>query len=384
MAVAACLLVGLATGAYAQDQPEPEPTGGYDPGTGFFIQDTAAEFRLNIGAYAQVRYSMNWRQDTADSVENFERGYSVPRAEMYLFGSYTDRFDYYFRALMDDGGKFSLPVAYVQYSFSDEWNLTVGKQFIPLSREDWQYAPDIMAMDFSANDNTFAVGTSLGLVLQGITSDRLRFWLGASNGAFTAKGGYPLVEESEVLLNGRFEFQLAGSDWSVWNDLIGRRGRPFGVLVGFAPGYLIRAGNDVEFRSESQVNLDVSINGNGYQALIAGSWTSRSPVGGDRFNNYGLYAQGGYFITDIWQPYVRYDYVSPGDQPGDLESFNAASAGLNWIPFQRTNQWKISVEAGYLFSALSSTIVSPSGSLGWLASDDRGQTLLRFQAQFGF
>jgi hypothetical protein len=327
---------------------------------------------------------MNWRQEAADSVEAFERGFSVPRAEFYMFGSYTDRVDFNFRALIDDRGEFSLPVVYARYNFSDEWNLTAGRQFVPLSREDWQYAPDILAMDYSANDYTFAVGSSLGLVLQGTLSDRLRLWLGVSDGAFSAKGGFPLVDQSDLLLNGRFEVQIAGSDWSVWDDLIGRRGRPFAVLIGFAPAYQFRGGDGVAIPRESQVNFDLSVNGNGYQALFAGSWTSRRPVEGEVFSNYGLYAQGGYFFTDTWQVYFRYDFVSPGDEPGDLETFNAASAGLNWFPFPRTNQWKISVEAGHLFSALNNTIVSPSGSLGWLASDDRGQTLLRLQAQFGF
>jgi len=264
------------------------------------------------------------------------------------------------------------------------WNLTVGQQFIPLSREDWQYAPDNVAMDFSANDYTFAVGTSLGLVLQGTLSDRLRLWFAASNGAFSAKGENPGIDESDVLLNGRVEIQLVGSDWSVWDDVIGRLGRPFGVMVGFAPAYQIRAGHGVTIPRESQVNLDVSINGGGYQALIAGSWTGRSPEGADRFSNYGFMAQGGYFLTQTWQPYVRYDLVSPGDQPGELETFHAASAGINWFPFPATNQWKFSLEAGHLFSALNRTIVSPSGSLGWLASDEDGQSLVRVQAQFGF
>lgn len=81
MTATACLLAGPSASAHAQDRPEPEPAGGYEPRSGFFIQDTAAEFRLNIGAYAQTRYSMNWREEAADSVEAFERGFSVPRAE---------------------------------------------------------------------------------------------------------------------------------------------------------------------------------------------------------------------------------------------------------------------------------------------------------------
>lgn len=378
---------GRAGSARAQTSPDSTVTtvsGGYDPAVGLFFEDAAAGFRANLGAYAQFRYTMNWRDGAQDSTESFEQGYSMPRAELFLFGNYKEKLAYHFRALIEEATDFSLYVAYLQYQISDRWNVTAGKQFIPLSREDWYYAQDLLAMDFSANDNTFAVGTSLGVVFQNVASDRFRMWLGVSNGAFSAKRSFPPVAESDVLVNGRFEFQVAGTDWSVWDDMIGRRGRPFGVLVGLGPGYLVRERRDMEVRRQGQVNLDLSVNGDGYQAMLAGSWTRSDPVGDVSYNSYGFYAQGGYFLTDTWQAYVRYDFVSPGDQPGDLENFNAASVGVNWLPFSSTNRWKISGELGRTFGTLDNTIVQPSGNLGWLDSDQAGQTLLRLQAQFGF
>ena len=253
---------GGAAGVRAQaasDSTVSTVSGGYDPAVGLFIEDAASGFRANLGAYAQFRYSMNWRDGAQDSTESFERGYSMPRAELFLFGNYKERFGYHFRALIEEATDFSLFVAYLQYQFSDKWNVTVGKQFIPLSREDWYYAQDLLAMDFSANDNTFAVGTSLGVVFQNVASDRFRMWVGVSNGAFSAKRSFPPVAASDVLVNSRFEFQLAGTDWSVWDDMIGRRGRPFGVLVGVGPGYLVRERRNVAVRRQGQVNLDVSL-----------------------------------------------------------------------------------------------------------------------------
>jgi hypothetical protein len=58
--------------------------------------------------------------------------------------------------------------------------------------------------------------------------------------------------------------------------------------------------------------------------------------------------------------------------------------GVNFIPFEWTNLYKASLEAGYLFSDLSKTIVSPSSTLGYLESSGSGQFLLRAQLQFGF
>ena len=118
--------------------------------------------------------------------------------------------------------------------------------------------------------------------------------------------------------------------------------------------------------------------------MVAGSWSWRDPDTGESFSNYGLLVQGGYFLTEHAQVYGQYNFISPGDQPGDLEDFNSITAGINYFPFLWTNRWKFSAEVGYLFDALNETIVEPSGSLGWLASDEPGQTYFRIQAQFGF
>jgi hypothetical protein len=57
---------------------------------------------------------------------------------------------------------------------------------------------------------------------------------------------------------------------------------------------------------------------------------------------------------------------------------------LSLIPFDWTNLYKASFEAGYLFGDMSKTIVSPSSSLGYLESSGSGQFMLRAQLQFGF
>ena len=105
--------------------------------------------------------------------------------------------------------------------------------------------------------------------------------------------------------------------------------------------------------------------------------TAKNPEG------YGIYFQAGYFFAPKWQGYVRYDFVSPGDQPGDLEAYNAPGIGVSFFPFS-FRRWRFSAELNHLFSALDKTIVGPVPELGWLPSDSRGQTSFRVQAQFGF
>jgi len=358
-------------------------TAGYEKNStnGFFIRSKDGQFRLNVGAYTQVRYDVNWR-DAPAGENDVEKGFSINRTRIFLEGQFTSKFDYHFRTNIDDQGDFSLLVAYLQYNIGDKWNLRGGKQFIAMSREDWMLAQDVLTTEFSPNDFTFALGTAIGLQAH-YQGERQRSWLALSDGAAGHKADFPPSEPSEIALTGRWEYQASGDDWSVWDDVVGRRGRPNGILVGLAGGYQVEQDSSA-FDRVAQFNADVSFNGDGYQAMAAGSWTWRDPGAGSSFSNYGLLLQGGYFVTKDVQAYGQYNLVSPGDQPGNLEAFNSVTAGVSYFPFAWTNRWKFSAEVGYLFDALNDTIVDPSGSLGWLSSDEPGQTYFRIQAQFGF
>jgi hypothetical protein len=365
------------------DDGEIPLTAGYEKNStnGFFIRSKDGQFRLNIGLYTQVRYDVNWR-DAPAGENDVEKGFSINRTRFFLEGQFTSKFDYHFRTNIDDQGDFSLLVAYLQYNIGDKWNLRGGKQFIAMSREDWTMAQDVLTTENSANDFTFAPGPVIGAQAH-FQGERQRYWLALSDAAAGAKGDFLSPEPSEIALTSRWEYQARGDDWSVWDDLIGRRGRPRGILLGLAGGYQVEKDTSA-FDRVAQINADVSFNGDGYQAMAAGSWTWRDPGTGGSFSNYGLLLQGGYFVTKDVQAYGQYNLVSPGDQPGNLETFNSITAGVSYFPFAWTNRWKFSAEIGYLFDALNNTIVGPSESLGWLPSDEAGQTYFRIQAQFGF
>ncbi len=362
-------------------------TAGYTKtgGNGFFIRDTEDQFRLNIGAFTQARYNMNWR-DSSSGGNDFSRGTSMNRTRIFFEGKYTDQYDFHFRLNMNNSDDPELLVGYLNRNFDENWSMRVGAQFMALSREDWMYAQDVLGLEYSPNDFTFAVGSSVGIQPR-YQAQKQRLWFGVSNGSFGNKEEFPSTSTADVLLTSRYEVQLAGENWAVWDDLVGRRGRERGILLGVAGAYQrdwkdSSSGTSAE--KSSQLIADISFNGDGYQALVSGTWQWLEPKVGQDFNTFGLLAQGGYFIAEPWQLFGRYDLISPGDMPGSQDTFNALAVGVNYFPFSWTNRWKFSGEAGYLFEALDRTIVSPSGSLGWLASDDDGQWNLRFQTQFGF
>ena len=151
-------------GEESDDDGQNALTAGYEKNStnGFFIRSKDGQFRLNIGAYTQVRYDVNWR-DAPAGENDVEKGFSINRTRFFLEGQFTSKFDYHFRTNIDDGGDFSLLVAYLQYNIGNKWNLRGGKQFIAMSREDWMLAQDVLTTEFSPNDFTFALGTAIGV-----------------------------------------------------------------------------------------------------------------------------------------------------------------------------------------------------------------------------
>jgi Phosphate-selective porin O and P len=350
-------------------------------GNGFFLRTEDDLFELRIGLYTQIRYNANWRNAPADEYD-FERGFSVNRTRLFFTGHYTERYGYHFRINWNDSFDPELLVAFAQYNGTEDSHLRVGKQFMALSREDWMFAHDLLTTEFSPNDFTFAIGPSTGLQHHKAHEKR-RYWLGVGNGAFGGRREFPAPDAADIALTSRYEHALSGEDWSVWDDLVGGPGRARGTLLGGGAAYQYTGKDSPDPDNAAQLNLDISFNGDGYQAMLSGSATWLDPDSGSHYTYYGALAQAGYFISAKDQLYAQYNFLSSGG-PTAATDFNSIALGLNHFPFAWTNRWKLSFEGGYLFDALNDTIVEESGSLGWLSSDHRGQAYLRLQAQFGF
>jgi hypothetical protein len=184
-------------------------------------------------------------------------------------------------------------------------------------------------------------------------------------------------------VSARGEVQLLGDDWNTFNDLVGRKGRSLGVLLGVGSGYTVAGPNAPAGTPQhtGQVTVDVSVGGDGFQAMVYGMWNWEA-VSGLR-STWGLVAQAGYFIFEPWQVYAQYSLVHPGQIAG-LIPFNALTLGTSAFPFNWTNRIKLSLEGGLLFNAINSTLVNPTPANGWLSADAGNQYYLRAQLQFGF
>ena len=367
---------------------------GFEKGNfdGFYVQSRDGEFRLNLGAYTQFRYNLLWRETPPVDESDFNAGFTVPRTFFFFEGRFTSAIEYHLRINITEAGDFAIQVAYAGYNFKDyhhrsrhnhgAWNLRVGRQFLALTREDWMTSQDSLTTEASAVDQTFGPGSVDG-VQAFYGRDRGRLWFALSNGLGGGNESFPNNLTSQALISARGEVQLLGDDWNNYNDLVGRRGHPFGILLGIGSGYGIRGPNAPpdDPKHFGQVTADLTLAGNGFQVLTYGVWNWEAV--GTAQSTWGFVAQGGYFILDPWQVYVRYELVDPGRIQG-LTSFNALTIGSSLFPFDWTNRYKLSAEGGLLFSAINQTLVVPTGVLGWAPADEGNQYYLRFQLQFGF
>jgi hypothetical protein len=193
-----------------------------------------------------------------------------------------------------------------------------------------------------------------------------------------------------MALTARADWNLFGSDWAIYDDLLGRKGSESGVLLGLGVGNNSRYNKEaLKTRSKhaQQLNLDVTATGSGYQLFVHGSVTSQqydNPTAGTDHYLWGMYANMGYWLDKKWFTYARLDVVGKGSSTLYTEDYVAPGVGISIYPFEWTNRTRFTLEYNYLGATLSNTPVAADGQLGLIESAYGSQQSIRFQAQFGF
>lgn len=389
---ACCLALSLSSKA----QEGTELTAGFDTNSynPFYIQSTDGDYSLHIGGYTQIRYNAIFLNNTPADVESTPRGYNMARTRLYFEGKASEKFNYHIRLNINTDNKVEVMIAYLQWNLKKNMSIRFGRQFMALGREDWLFAQNLSAIDFSANDFTYAIWTSYGAQFNHTVNDHFKYWLGVSNGSYGSRASIPKPQSSNLSFTTRLEWNLMGNGWDKFDDMLGRKGRNFGMSIGlgglnttvYDPTELLTSAKNL-----SQVNLDYTVSGNGFQFFVQGTAmnyryaNTLTNLGQDR-TTYGLYATFGYWFSDQLFSYLRYDNVSTGnaDAMYATENYSSPGIGAAIYPFTWTNRIRVNLEYNYLPSTLNNTLVVPDAQLGIASSTYGGQQSVRFQVQFGF
>ncbi len=365
-------------------------TAGYDT-TQFnptFIQSENGHYSLRLGMYTQFRYNATYQANMPDSLTSFARGYSLARTRIFFEGNLTKKFYYHTRININPTGDFEFMVAFLQWNINKKMWIRAGKQFMALGLEDWMFPQDLASIEFSANDFTYAIWSSFGFQFRHVPNDKLRYFISVGNGAYGGRQGFPAPNATDATFIGRGEWNILGNGWSNWDDMVGRRGKKLGMLLGFSAGSSSRqkeALDSTDFLSATQFNIDYSITGNGFRLFTAASLTSRNYENASLNNSVnGFYATLGYWVGNNLFAYGRFDYVGKGDFKGASQNYVAPGLGISFYPFQWTNRTRFTIEYNYLDATITNTIVAPDGQLGWTDSPYGNQQAFRLQIQFGF
>lgn len=356
----------------------------------FYLASADGNFRLNIGGQAQFRYIANFRDDEGGDADDFEPGFMTSRTALRFDGHIFEPSLFYAVQGMfeSQGGSFVLEDAYVGKQFSNGIILIWGQLRMPVLWEDVIQEKFSLAVDQSVVNAVFNQGRSQGVWVH-YSADDWRFWAGFSDGirsANTSLGADP----ADWAVTTRWELKFNG-DWSQFDSFSSPRGSALAVKLG--GGAHFEQSPDmpgVPVNDLFAATADLMTQGDGWNVFLAGVllYTDLGGGGGS-FTDYGVVLQGGLYVTDNVEPFLRYDVVIPdGDRVGD-DAFNTLTFGANY--YLHGHAARLTVDGQwYLDATTDNDLVSGvAGSdlgrrIGLLPSADSGQFALRIQFQLLF
>ncbi len=363
--------------------------GGYDDG--FYLADSAGNFRLNIRGLVQFRYVFDIRDD--DEIDafdefgdpitiqdnDFESGFQMARTRIGFDGYVIDPNLFYNVELISrdsnrDGGSFSLQRAYVGYRWDNGFHLKWGQFRLQFLREENVNPEYQLAADRSLTNEVFAQSDVQGIEL-GYSAEDWRLFAAFSDGfnsANTDVGNNQVVDaaydqngdllffnpaignrfmgEADLALTARAEIRFAGT-WDQFEDFTSMPGSEYGVMLGAAAHYQWTDGDRVGGNASDSGDVqfftwtaDISVEGDGWNFFVAGmmSWSDIEDIvvnnvaqdtGDSSPTDWGLVVQGGIFVPETdWEFFARYDatFFDDDERAVNTDTFQAITVGTNW------------------------------------------------------
>ena len=365
---------------------------GYDKG--FFLSSADGNFMLRISGQLQVRYVYNHRNDPptfpppADPPDEHRSGFEIRRAKIMFKGHVFDptwTYDMQFAADRNTGTVTLEDNGWIQKDFENGFKIKSGQMKAPYMLEEILSSTRMFAVERTLFNSFFTAGT-----VQGVNfiydADRWRVQGMYYDGNRSANTGWQVPDTEWGAVGGRVEFLVIGDDWKQFQDYDGWRGQATGLMIGAATNYqkgefgtaaiAYETGN---FRFTVHVTCNFSgftINGAfAYRNLVP---NSAALVTADQFR---FYAQGGVFLTDDLELYLRYEWAD-ADMVAVPNDLSVGTIGVTKF-FDKLNlKWQ--TDFGYGFDPVD--VGFSQSSAGWLPDsvNEDGQIVIRSQMQLLF
>ncbi|RMH25391.1 MAG: hypothetical protein D6693_08740 [Planctomycetota bacterium] len=375
-------------------------TAGHDGG--FFLASADGSFRLNISGQIQARYTLNFRDEGNPPVnDDFESGFTNPRTVLRFDGNIYDKFIYGIQGIfMRSGGGFTLEDAYAGYVSDSGLIFIVGQYREPILWEDVLNDKYSLAVDQSVVNAVFAQGFSQGAWVH-YQADTWRFWAGVNDGIRSANSDLG-ADPADIGFTTRWEYKIGDATWDQFGSFSSPRGSAYGVKLGggvhyelgpHVPGPLPPAGIGTNETYLLAYTGDVMVQGDGWNVFAMGVGLQGEGNGGTpSTSDFGVLVQGGVFVTDQLEPFVRWDAVIPDNSRTGSSVFNTLTFGANY--YIHGQAAKVTLDVQYFVDSVSSNGLvaatatgaagTPATRIGLLPTTDDGHFAVRLQFQLLF
>jgi hypothetical protein len=386
---------------------------GYDGG--FKISGNG--FSLKMNGQVQVRYVFN-RQDTVDTstADSTQSGFEMRRTKLKFKGHILDEsWGYAINGAFEDtratDGQFELEDAFITKKLGD-WQLKVGQFKPPFMREELVSSSRQLAAERSLLNERMNQDRAQGIELS-YTTDQWSFaWMyndgmqdpahGRPGSRNTGAINNPNGNSTEFAMAGRLQFKPMGT-WKQFKDFTSWQGSETGLLLGVGLMYQIgEYGTPTENEPEDfRITFDASYEADGWNLFAAFVWQTfdtdadvNQGFVAMSEDNWGFVVQGGFFITEDTELFVRYEY-GDDDQvvamPPEVEDLSVITLGFNKYFNKHGLKW--TTDFGYALEPIngSNAAANPltrfaASGAGWRRDgpNEDGQFVIRSQLQLLF
>jgi Phosphate-selective porin O and P len=338
---------------------------------------------LSVEVMTQIRYSFNSRDEQTPGAlgdSDTTVGFSTPRSQIRMSGGVegTDIsgliiFDF---GLAERGlvtglsdGVANLLVAQAAWKLNDDWTLLFGQWHDPVMGSD-NFAPEhTLAADKSFMNEFFEVGYTQGIAFA-YGSDNFKF-VGAFDDGAEYIGNFGTVAnspfngagEDDFGITGRVDWLIEGT-WDQFGDATSFRGSNYGVKLGGGAHYQTQGNTNpadptgttptFDERTVTFWTVDAQVEGDGWNFMaeyVGHKVKTSDTVAADvDFTNHGFLVQGGFFFSDQWEGFARYDIVLLDDilvAPGTDDNYQTITAGFNYYFVPESHAAKFTLDATF-------------------------------------
>lgn len=367
---------------------------GHD-GKGFLLTDGGAN-RLYVGGNAQFRYIANWRSNTTSPDSGFTNGFTFRRVRLSASGTVLDP-KLSFNLQMDflTGESATLFEMVGEYKLSDTLTLRWGQFKLPYWQEETNSFLRLQAVERSTVNTVFTQNYSQAAMLRW-AGESVRLYGAFSDGLNTVNTPYAAAgTDADWGVTGRAEWKWAG-DWKQLDQFTSWRGAEYAGFLGAAVhaqdgGQTAAPSSSAGATQDATVfgyTADLSIKGNGWNAYLAGIGRHTDDDTANReYDDFGLLASAGLFVTDNVELFARYAAVLADDDRARGDTWNEWTVGFNNYLVRESQAAKFTLDLTYMPDDQfgSSALVKPSvNGTHILSSNGEDQVMIRAQMQIVF